>query len=314
MIINKTLTILILTTLLASCKGQNNEAIKMDTVNKYDKNIDKRAYYLNYDLFMTYDIYLNDIKIISNYQSGPVSGLGYLNEYILNSGKQTIRLVDKDLFPGETNIPKDIFQKFNMEIYTADENDENIQNIKKLDFPIIDTPNPYVFEKTWTFDATVPFDIEGWKKGQDLTKIDNEELEKMVVDKFEHYRKLLDNGQVDQFMEENKKNFEEFVIANYYQKRWSEYNDNIRETIGNQKGKMLPLENYKMKIYGNGKLVTLERIDINPVFYGRSALVGVWKEKNKLYSDYILLYMPKGKNTLEPIRAAIDYDIYDTSK
>ena len=72
-----------------------------------------------------------------------------------------------------------------------------------------------------------------------------------MVDKFQHYRKLLNDGNVDQFMAEHKKNFEEFVIANYYQKGWSEYNENIRETIGNQKGIMLPLENYKMKIYGN---------------------------------------------------------------
>ncbi len=54
------------------CKGQNNEVVKTETLNMYNKNIDKRAYYLNYDLFMTYDIYLNDIKIISNFQSGPV--------------------------------------------------------------------------------------------------------------------------------------------------------------------------------------------------------------------------------------------------
>ncbi len=33
------------------CKGQSNEVIKTDTLDMYDKNIDKRAYYLNYDLF-----------------------------------------------------------------------------------------------------------------------------------------------------------------------------------------------------------------------------------------------------------------------
>ncbi|WCC43743.1 hypothetical protein PJW08_00315 (plasmid) [Tenacibaculum finnmarkense] len=309
------LTIIIITTVLYNCKGQKKDLIKMETVNKYEKDIDKRAYYLNYDLFMTYDIYLNDIKIEYEYQAiGSVYGMGYLNEYILNSGTQRIRLISKDLFPGKTNMPTKIFEKFNMEVYTADENDENIEKVKIFDFPDIPTPKPYFFDNTWTFEAKVPFNLEGWKNGKDLTKIDEKELEKMVLEKFKHYHELLNDGDVDQFMKENKKNFEDFVIANYYQKGWSEYNDNIRETISNQKGKMLPLKNYKIKIYGNGKLVTLERIEINETYYGRSALMAVWEEKNKLYDDYILLYMPKDKNTLEPIRAIIDYDIYDYSK
>ncbi len=201
-----------------------------------------------------------------------------------------------------------------MEIYSADENDENIENIKKFDFPDIPTPNPYVFEKTWTFEAKVPFNIEGWKNGQDLSKMDEKELEKMVVDKFQHYRKLLNDGNVDQFMEEHKKNFEEFVIANYYQKGWSEYNENIRETISNQKGIMLLLENYKMKIYGNGKLVSLERREVNETFYNRSPLIAIDKKENILYSDYVWLYMPKGGTTLEPVRLNVDYTIADFSK
>ena len=36
---------------------------------------------------------------------------------------------------------------------------------------------------------------------------------------------------------------------------------------------MLPLENYKMKIYGNGKLVTLERVEVHRTFYGRNCLL-----------------------------------------
>ncbi len=235
-------------------------------------NIPKKQYFLNFELFMSYEIYINDMKIANNIQSGPVSGLRYLNDYILNSGKQTITLIDRDLKPN-SNMPNDIFKKISLEIYSADENDENTKLEKKFDFPDIPTPRPYYYKNTWEFDAEVPYTVDGWKDGQDLSKIDQKELKKMVVAKFQHLRTILNQGKVDQFMEENAKGYKEFVITNYYQKKWHEFDENIRETIGNQKGIMLPLEHYKMKIVANGQLVTLERINLP--YKGQSALLAI---------------------------------------
>ncbi|WP_159090687.1 hypothetical protein [Aquimarina aquimarini] len=280
---------------------------------KYNTKTPKNLYYLNIELFMTYEIYINDIKIANNIQSGPVSGLRYLNEYILNSGKQTIKLVDRDINPpGKSNLPDNIFEKFGLEVYSTDENEENIQIVKKLDFPNIPTPRPYYYENTWEFDAVVPYNVDGWKKGKDLSKLDEEELEEKVVAKFKHLRNLINNGNVDEFMTENAKGYEEFVITNYYQKKWSEFDENIRELIDDQKGFMLPLENYKIKIHGNGKLVTLERVDRS--YLGESALIALDEGENTLYTNYISLYMPEGSHELKPIRLVVDYTIADFSK
>ena len=150
------------------------------------------------------------------------------------------------------------------------------------------------------------------QQGKDLSKLDEDELKEKVVAKFEYLRNLINNGNVDGFMEENAVGYEEFVITNYYQKKWNEFDDNIRELIDDQKGFMLPLENYKMKIYGNGKLVTLERVDES--YLGDSALLSVDENENTLYTNYISLYMPKGSNELKPIRLIVDYTIADFSK
>ena len=297
--------------LFISCTGQEKQNNDMET--KYNTDIQKKLYYLNLELFMTYEIYINDIKIANNIQSGPVSGLRYLNEYILNSGKQTIKLVDRDINPlGKSNLPDNIFDKFNLEVYSTDENEENIQIVKKFDFPSIPTPKPYYYENTWEFDAVVPYNIDGWKKGRDLSKLDEKELKEKVVAKFEYLHNLINKGNVDKFMEENTVGYREFVITNYYQKKWIEFDENIRELIDDQKGFMLPLENYKMKIYGNGKLVTLERVDKSHL--GESALLAIDEKENTLYTNYISLYMPEGSDELIPIRLIVDYTIADFSK
>ncbi|GEP91846.1 hypothetical protein SAMN05660909_03944 [Chitinophaga terrae (ex Kim and Jung 2007)] len=78
----------------------------------------------------------------------------------------------------------------------------------------------------------------------------------------------------------------------------------------NKKVKMEPIEDYKMVIYGNGKLVTLER---NPVaeiagyrktgnFAHWSALIGHFDDGNGLYQVPVLLYRPKAGAALERIR------------
>lgn len=118
---------------------------------------------------------------------------------------------------------------------------------------------------------------------------------------------MLNNGSVDVFMNANSKGYNEFIVAEYFDtKKWDFYSGNIKETVADQKGYMYPLENYKMVIQGNCKLVALERID-SP-YLGESALFAVDKEEGYT-TNYIYLYMPPGKNTLEPIRYRIEYGL-----
>lgn len=107
--------------ILSNCNGQNKNLELAKEKYNYNKQIPKTRYYLDFNLFLSYEIYINDVKITHNIKSGPVSGMEYLNPFILSSGKQKIRLVDKDL-KLNTNIPDDLFSKMKMKIFTSDEN------------------------------------------------------------------------------------------------------------------------------------------------------------------------------------------------
>ena len=72
-----------------------------------------------------------------------------------------------------------------------------------------------------------------------------------------YYKKLwniLNDGNGQEYLNLWNKADEELAIYNY-----SKPINNEVEKINKAKGKMAPLEDYKMKVYADGKLVTLER-------------------------------------------------------
>ena len=63
---------------------------------------------------------------------------------------------------------------------------------------------------------------------------------------------------------------------------------------------MYPIENYKIKFYGDGKIVALERGDV----LGYPSLIGSYKEGDRNKSNWFYLYFhrPKAGGPLEVIR------------
>jgi len=69
--------------------------------------------------------------------------------------------------------------------------------------------------------------------------------------------------------------------------------------------KMQPLENYRLAIYGNGKLVCLEQKSTDLRLRSRSALWAKYKDDDdNVIASFISLYLhiPKGKTNFEVIR------------
>ena len=56
----------------------------------------------------------------------------------------------------------------------------------------IATGQPY-YEYTFEFEAEVPYELEGWTKGQDLTKLDQKLLEKKALEFHNTYQKIYEN-------------------------------------------------------------------------------------------------------------------------
>lgn len=310
---------------IIACKKKhtNNSAT---TYKNYNMNIEKKIYYLDYYVqgIVQADLYINDIKIANG-----VNGNGYreLNPYLLKSGKNIIKLKMYRL--GSNVIPYFVNKDQSgtgtrIRIYTTDNKEENIQKIK--DFPIKPLKEPIpIYEARWEFESELPYEFEGWNKAQDLSKWDKDKLKEKVVVKFKEYRERLNSGNHQEFMHlQEFSNTQIFNSLFYTEKiRIGELNTDFFEL---QKGIMMPLENYTIKFYAKGKLVTLERVDPKPFvytdvdgeeystyLYGQSALFA-YREKPleedgiSFYYDYVLLMIPEGSDELQIARVIQNID------
>ncbi len=305
--------------LLIGCNSREKKQVQLADKNN-QMNIENVKYYINYDLFMSYEVYINDVKIINEHNSGPASGYEDLNSF-LRQGENIIRLKsyvfgDESLY----DIEEDLIKSMKLEIWTSDVNDDNIKKLKSFVMPDIKTPKPFVIDLEWTFEVEIPYSLEVWSNTKDLTKLDKEELEKKVVTKFNEYRNMLNFGNASMFMKEQEKSNLEVFKSLYYS------NETIRQELGTsffelQKNIMMSLENYEMKFYGNGRLVTLERKDIKTIIantkkiniFGKSALLAYRDEPLEedgisFYYDYVLLMMKNGSNELEIARVIQSID------
>ena len=129
-----------------------------------------------------------------------------------------------------------------------------------------------------------------------------------VVNFYEKMRSQLNAGNGDNYISYWKKYDSELQNFEYtsqldLQKSNSDFVDKVLKC----KDMMLPIENYNIKIYGNGKLVRLERlptIEINNSklnIKGRSPILRKGS-KSGVQGYPLILHKPKGSNSFEIIR------------
>ena len=157
----------------------------------------------------------------------------------------------------------------------------------------------------------MPYELEGWSKGQDLRKWDKKELEKKVVAYYQKLWHILNNGEGERWTKLTQKRINETAIFYYEseeenQKAIKNNQQNIVKYCTNM---MIPLEDYEMKLYAEGKLVCLERKTHTKEFNNKSPLdIKGWsplilKGKKSGAGYYnVLLYLPEGSNEFVIIR------------
>lgn len=261
--------------ILISCSKNTTDAQinKNDTMNT--------IYYINYNFNFPYEILVNDVlleKDVFNGRSGP----DRLNNYILNKGKQKIKI--KVFAPHNYNngllTNKDLkILDEQSAIYKVDANTKSYNLIKKLPFNSIVKDIPY-YEQEWEFDADTSSNVVGWKNSKDLTKIDKQELIQKVQKKYSELYNQLNEGNINNFLDEIKYANNEFFSTNYFDKsQENEYLNNLKNSYSNFKNKMIPFNNGYIRIMGNGKTVTLEIPDGK--YKGMGVLIAEDKEKKK---------------------------------
>ena len=297
--------------LLFNCHNtQNTGEMKIQQI-PLEKQI---TYIIALSMRVPYELYINDIKADCDYV-GANSGVD-MNPYILKNGKYKVKL---RIFPafkaGEKLIASKDIKNSNISCgsYIRNRETDEILNYEDKPLPItaptIDVP---YFEQEWEVELTdLPYELEGWSKGQDLRKWDKKELEKKVVEYYQKLWRILNNGEGEKYVEVWKKADQE-LFSYYYttQERYLKLVENTIEDVEEYcKGTMIPLEDYEMKLYAEGKLVCLERKTHTKEFNNKSPLdIKGWsplisKGEKSGAADYpVKLYLPEGSNEFVIIR------------
>lgn len=273
------------------------------------------TYGLQLNMKLPYELYVNDIKAAYNYVGGNI-GVD-MNPYLLRNGKCKIRI---KIFPAfkagkiEMSIidiqnSTILFGKYIRGNESGNIHDYNLDDFTKLNYKLPNKPVP-IFDQEWEIDIKeLPYEVEGWSKGQDLRKFEQKDLENKVVNYFKDLRELLNNGDGEKYIELWKTADVELVKYDYDYNVEEINKDEVNIIKNKCKNMMIPLDDYEMKLYAEGKLVTLERKTNTNEFNnkspldlkGMSPLIRLGQKAGAV--DYpVLLYLPQNSNEFVIIR------------
>lgn len=322
---HRLLLIFILTINVALCYSQNREEIESKTraiLGNLYQDVKYQDESINYQMQITigacaFELLVNDMVVYRDpgYDaSASVSLNTGINEFILQSGTQTWEL---RVYPPKMNdvrltaLPEGVAIMVRLEaIRYVEKGIEKLmepvylirtpQVEKQGDLVYADAGKPMMVYKG-VFEAKVPYQLTGWSKSKDLRKMDQNKLQEMVLNEYRTIGTFLQEGNLEQLALRKKNSYIERAQSLFYTPVENEVivNDFI-EVYGAPNMKTLPIENYKMTFWGNGRVATLERTDYwyNPALITDVKIDG----KDSNYSYYIFLHIPEGSEKLEIIR------------
>ncbi|WP_409417303.1 hypothetical protein [Flavobacterium sp. PS2] len=272
-----------------SCNSQEKNIM---TENSLLKNLKKYNYEPIYDLevetLYNYDIWINDILILSKH-SNDLSHFGTIaTPTILKSGIQSLKVKIYPYTPfaneGSKPVPQKEYLKNGVEFtlkieqsswlkggggreepkevltyklpqYENDNNGEEDYN-KPIDYS-----KETELTREFTFIAKVPYNLEGWEDSEDLTKIDTLELKDQVLNFYKNFRSTFENGDSNSYINEISK-AEYRMFQCYYLTPEKGLIDSNKWIDFVSKGKTFePIENGKLQFSGNGKIVSIRGVN-----------------------------------------------------
>lgn len=307
---------LILFLIFASCKQNSNDTSK-NTDMKYSQSAQNEQFNYIVDLTIKtpYELFIDDIKIASNYSRGSNAAVE-LNPYILRNGKHKIKI---KLFPfwqhneAVINNEEILNSRLLFGYYLKDRTSNKVSQYA-ADIPLkINTPTspvPY-YEQVWDVDIkNLPYELEGWSKGQDLSKMDQNDLKKNVVSYYEKLWNILNNGDAAAYQNLWKVADADLLIYDYLtEDAYSKATSKNAIEYKKCENTMIPLEDYEMVLHANGRMVSLERKTHTREFNNEKPLdIKGWSPLIRKYkvsggaSYGLKLYLPPNSNEFVIIR------------
>lgn len=290
-----------------------NENQKMLNIYKLVQNYpDKPWYEIEFSQDACgYEILINDLPLHRYFMFGSSNEQRIqINDQILKKGKQTItiRLFPPQLSDNSYSSVLVDASKFSIKVLHRKFTDP-IENYKQ-DFEFISPNKPGTekfaasgqkfFEFTGTFEADVPYHVEGWENSKDLSKENQDELLKETVAAYNNFRDILVKKDADAYASLMYDKEVELAKTYYWstpkqsEERWHDMKKSVLEDRN-----ILKLSDYKLVLYAHGKIVALQPTAVMYKDY-LSAMHAQTSDRDIQYSFF--LHKKAGRNELTPIR------------
>jgi len=295
------LIILLSVTFLSSCQNkietimQNPEITEKNIVNKLSSEVkhydNEPMYYLTYEQNSCFsEVLVNGILVYKNFQKASRGATFEINNCIFKSGiqKVTFRLYSagkRDIRDFSTLVDD---TKMKIEITESDNKNRDAKDKEITSFltPILTFKNDdgYVrtkfegsgknfYEASFTFNATIPFDVEGFENARDLREWDKKILEDKLLSQYNKVKNIYQNKDYDNIAKISYDNLKNQVISKYLSREYINDAWNILMEIYRQPTfEMQPIEDYKLVFFAEGRLVALMQNSKDPRVRGNSAL------------------------------------------
>ncbi|WP_316804295.1 hypothetical protein [Pedobacter nototheniae] len=264
-----------------------------------------------------FEVLVNDIPRFQYFEDGSMMTPITLNNYIYHSGKQTItyRLCPqtKRTYGEGFNILTP-YTKFDVKLYVHNNADTTNSFDKqklllshhaatKADGKSFIGDGKDYYEYTLSFDAVVPYRLDGWENSKDLSKMDQKELLTKTEKAYQYYWNLIKDKKSDDYFRLIFKGNAAEITATYISQEALKESESEDKFIFNEATfKLEPLNNYKMHLYGNGKIVCLEQTSEDLRLKNKTPIWGKYKTaegETRVRFNKIYLHIPKGKDTFE---------------
>lgn len=247
-----------------SCNGQENKENIMQT--NATKQKKEPIYSMEIRTDYGYEILVNGFPIARN---SYITGLYTvpLNYYLYSSGKQDIEIRIYPKINGNTEQEEKLGNGyFNLQIdqreWTAKKVLSEPKIIFSYDFPSEENTSKKIFVHKMFFNADIPYKLTDWQSGKTFKEEDSALLMPKVLKYYEKLKYSFEHQEGEKYMQLISPGFFNGFQANYQNsEQYKEYYDHNKNFINEKERKLEPLENYKLQISGNGKLLSLRRID-----------------------------------------------------
>lgn len=152
------------------------------------------------------------------------------------------------------------------------------------------------YEFSFTFNADVPYEFEGWTKGQDLRKLDQDLVKKKAVEFYNMVGQIHVNKDLDSKLKLDYPSTVRIKSSFYRDKQ------NLKETLAEYKSditeynyEMESLKDFKIEYMGEGKLLRLITNNPDMDLRGGGALLLLYG-KTGVFQPGITLFLPEGRD------------------